>query len=137
MKNSIKIVFRASVLAAIAAVVPATSFAATSLLETTVTKTYATTFTKQYGQAFPFTGGKLRLTLTKDGYIQGYFTPADSVSFVPVTGGRDGAKVWFDIGGARSTYVTGTLEGNEIVGYATAPDGVQYRFTAVPQEQTD
>jgi len=128
---------RTAAFAACALAVPAVSFAATSQLDRTVTKTYQTTFVKDYGQAFPITGGTLKLTLTRDGYIQGYFMPPDSVAFVPVVGGRDGSNVWFDIGNANVTHVTGRLKGAAIVGYAVASNGVQYRFNAAPQAQRE
>ena len=138
MKQVFGRVFRAlalgSGLAALAA--PALAPAATTQLETTITKTYQTTFVKDTGQSMPVTGGTLKLTLTKDGYINGYFTPADTISFITVVGGRNGSTVWFDIGnGTRTTHVTGTLQGSEIAGYAVEPNGVQYRFTAVPWVQ--
>lgn len=118
---------------ATALTVPAPSLASTAQLERTVTKTYQTTFVKDFGQSFPLTGGRLKLTLTNDGYINGFYTPPDTASFIPVVGGRNGADVWFDIGNnARSTHITGTIKGNQIVGYAIDPSGVQYRFTAIP-----
>lgn len=117
-------------------VLPAAAPAATAQIQQTITRTYQTTFVKDYGPAIPYTGGTLRLTLTKDGYINGYFMPPDTVAAINVVGGRNGSTVWFDIGnGARTTHVTGTLQGNQIIGYATEPNGAQYRFTAVPGAQ--
>ncbi len=117
-------------------VLPAAAPAATAQLQQTITRTYQTTFVKDYGPSVPFTGGTLRLTLTKDGYVNGYYTPPGTVAFVDVIGGRNGASVWFDIGnGHRTTHVTGTLQGGRIVGYASDQTGAQYRFTAVPSVQ--
>jgi hypothetical protein len=116
--------------AILAASVP--SFAATTVIQQTVTKTYATKFVKDQGQAIPITGGVLRLTVTKEGFINGYYTPPGTAWFIPVVGGLNGQDLWFDIGNnARATHVTGTLQGGQIAGYASESDGIRYRFTAV------
>jgi hypothetical protein len=133
VKQSAKTIGRTLALSLAAAALPVVSAAATSQLDRTITQTYQTTFVKQFGQSFPITGGRLEITLTNDGYVQGYYTPADSVAFIPVTGGRNGSNVWFDIGNSHATHVTGTLEPNGIAGFATTSNGVQYRFDAVTQ----
>lgn len=114
--------------------VPAPVPAATVEINQTVTKTFQTTFVRDYGPSVPYTGGTLRLTLTPDGYVHGFFTPADTADFIPVIGGRRGADVWFDIGQTTSTTrVTASLQDGSLNGYATTPSGAQYKFTAVPQ----
>lgn len=108
--------------------------AATVQINKTVKETFQTTFVRDYGPAVPYTGGTLRLTLTPDGVVHGFFTPADTASFIPVLGGRRGSDLWFDIGQSTSTtHVTASLQGNTLTGYATEPNGTQYKFTAVPQ----
>lgn len=135
MKKNLSSLIRAALAAGVlaSAACPAAGIAATAQLDQTVTKTYQTTFVKDYGPSVPITGGVLKLTLTKEGYINGYFTPPGTATFIPVVGGRNGADLWFDIGNNnRATHVTGSLQGSEIVGYAMESNGSQYRFTAVP-----
>lgn len=116
-----------------ATLAPAPATAATAQTEQTITKTYDTTFVRDTGRGFPIEGGVLKLTLTKEGYINGYYSPPDSVAFIPVVGGRNGSDVWFDIGNStQTTHVTGTLQGSEIIGSAVEPGGQFYRFKAVP-----
>lgn len=112
---------------------PRTAIAATVEQTHSVTKTYQTTFQLDSGRSVAFAGGILRLTSSKEGYINGDYNPPGTGILLPVVGGRNGADVWFDIGTAtKTTHVTGTLEGERIVGYAVEPDGSQYRFNATP-----
>src|SRR5581483_7679450 len=60
--------------------------------------TYTTALTQTYGSLAPYTGS-LKLTVGSDGIVRGYYFPADySASYIPVTGGRTGDRIWFDIG---------------------------------------
>jgi len=115
------------------AAAPRSVRAATVQQTHSVTKTYQTTFQLDSGRSVAFAGGILRLTLSKEGYINGDYNPPGTGALIPVVGGRNGADVWFDIGTAtRTTHVTGTLQGDSIFGYAVEPDGSQYRFSATP-----
>jgi ABC-type phosphate transport system substrate-binding protein len=80
--------------------------------------------------AVPWTG-ELQLTIHSNGVIQGYYRPADNSSYIPVTGGRDGTRVWLDIGQSGRLHVTGTLQSGRILGGAfDANTNQQYDFTA-------
>lgn len=127
-----KTLLRIAALAAAAALsaVPAVSQAAVSSTTQAVHANYDTTFGPIMGFAVPWSG-KLQLTFTPDGIIQGYYRPDDNGAFVPVTGGRQGDSVWLDIGRSGNLRVTGTVQNNRIVG-AAVDDRTQqeYAFNA-------
>ncbi len=104
----------APVLSSAAAVAPGMSY-------------YTTKFVQVYGSPAPYLG-TLQLQISPDNIVSGYYRP-DNQSFIPVTGGRDGKDIWFDIGGSGQARVTARLEGHSIVGSAV-DGGVQYTFTA-------
>ena len=113
-------------------VAPAPAAAATEETEQS-TKLFETTFVRDAGRALPITGGLLKLTLTNDGFINGFYTPPGTARLIPVVGGRNGSELWFDIGdSSRATHVTGTLHDGTITGSASESNGAFYRFTAVP-----
>lgn len=94
---------------------------------------YATALTAVYGSPAPYTG-MLKLTISQDGIVQGYYSPSDgSALFIPVTGGKSGDSIWFDIGNRDTYHVDGRLHHGKIVGTAFARDNRQYTFVANPQ----
>ncbi len=96
---------------------------------------YATAITAVYGSPSPFTG-TLRLSISDSGIVRGYYFSADgSAWFVPVTGGRTGDTIWFDIGADKGMYhVDGRLHDGTIVGTAFGGDNEQYTFVANAQK---
>ncbi len=74
---------------------------------------YTTALNQLYGSSVPWTGA-LDLHVAPDGIVNGYYHPAGERSFVPVTGGLDGHRIWFDIQGAgrAALHVSGTLGAN-------------------------
>lgn len=124
MKNLIRIA--ALTAAAALSAVPAVSQAEVTSSTQAVHANYDTTFGPIIGFAVPWSG-KLQLTFTPDNIIQGYYRPDDNGAFVPVTGGRQGENVWFDIGRSGNLRVTGTMQNNRIVG-AAIDDRTQQQY---------
>jgi hypothetical protein len=60
---------------------------------------YSTTITPQYGSQYPI-AGHLDLQIFPDGIVRGYYHNAHEKRFVPISGGRDGTYLWFNIGPA-------------------------------------
>lgn len=58
---------------------------------------YDTAITQVYGSTYPLTG-KLDIELFPDGTLRGHYHTTYYKLYVPVTGGRDGNYIWFDIG---------------------------------------
>ncbi|HLI95660.1 MAG TPA: hypothetical protein VKT72_06185 [Candidatus Baltobacteraceae bacterium] len=117
MKKTIKSAAFA-IAAALVVVAPSVSQAAVTQAQAPVHATYETSMVPVL-HAFdgPWTG-TLKLTFNPSGIIQGYYNPADQMAFIPVTGGRDGDNVWFDIGTNGRLHVNGTLQNGSIVGGA-------------------
>lgn len=136
MKNLSRIA-RALVPAALALGLCSASALALTPSTGTPAQTYSTTFVQELGppyplSAYPITGGRLQLKVSSGGFVTGYYTPADSAAFVPVTGGQNGSNLWFDIG--NGIHVSAQMRSGEIVGSATQ-GGDEYRFTATPAAQ--
>lgn len=92
---------------------------------------YDTALTAVYGSAFPYTG-TLKLTVNEDGIVRGYYFSSDgTAAFIPVTGGRNGNSIWFDIG-ARMYHVDARVHDGTIVGTAFSSANEQYTFVATP-----
>ena len=110
---------------------PATVFAAPA---PTTTINFTTTLSdwNYGGSAYPYSG-QLKLQLRPDGTINGWYTNADTISFIPVIGAEDNQhNVWLDIGETGSLHVNGQLHDGKIVG--TATQGLRlFDFTATPQ----
>lgn len=91
---------------------------------------YATALTAVYGSAAPYTG-TLKLTISDAGIVRGYYFSSDgSIMFVPVSGGKRGDSIWFDIGNNGMYHVDGRLRDGSIVGTAFAANNEQYTFVA-------
>lgn len=58
---------------------------------------YSTSITPVYASQYPI-AGHLDLEVFPDGIVRGYYHNAFQKSYIPVTGGRDGTYLWFDIG---------------------------------------
>jgi hypothetical protein len=90
---------------------------------------YDTRLVQEYGSPAPYSG-TLQLRISPDNIVNGYYRPDAGLGrFVPVTGGRDGDNIWFDIGESGNLHVTGKFVKGSIVG--TAVDhNVEYYFNA-------
>lgn len=100
---------------------------------TAPTTAYDTALTAVYGSPSPYTG-TLKLTVTESGIVRGYYFSSDGTQmFVPVTGGKSGNSIWFDIGNDRVYHVDARLHESTIVGTAFAANNEQYTFVASPQ----
>lgn len=75
-------------------------------------------------------GGTMRVTIYPNGIVSGWFQPSDG-GVRSVTGGVDGDKIWFDIGGVHSVHMEGTLRNGVIDALANIPGPDPYTFHAV------
>lgn len=55
--------------------------------------------------------GTLDIEIYASGVVSGWYSPQDGLP-TPITGGRDGNKIWFDIGTHQTLHVTGTMAPN-------------------------
>jgi hypothetical protein len=109
------------------------ALAAAPAISATEPTAYATALTQLYGSPAPYTG-TLKLTIAENGSVHGYYFPSDGSSwFIPVTGGRNGDRIWFDIGDDGMYRVQGRVHDGTIVGTAFTRDNQQYTFVADPQ----
>lgn len=94
---------------------------------------YATAITEIYGSTVPV-AGVLDLRIDSRGIVQGNYHPDGVRNFDPVSGGRDGVHIWFDIGAAGEMHVTGTIASDGSIDGQAWNDAAdrQYRFTATP-----
>lgn len=91
---------------------------------------YATALTSIYGSAAPYTG-TLKLSISDAGIVRGYYFSSDgTIMFVPVTGGKRGDAIWFDIGNNSMYHVDARLRDGSIVGTAFAANHEQFSFVA-------
>jgi hypothetical protein len=124
---------------AIAISAPATQAASTT--------TYYTTVMLQT-RPFPSGGaytGRLHLTVSPDGIVNGWYMPESEGGVLAVTGGKDGDNLWFELGNRGAVRIDATMqEDGRIVGTATefpAPErqttaGMppMYSFVATPNK---
>ena len=126
-------IIRGAALAVVVALTaaPAISRAATAYdVNQAVHVNYNTSIAPFFGFGYPWSG-RLQLTMTPDGIINGFYRPDGDQSFIPVTGGRNGENVWLDIGQTGRLHVTGTLQRGQIVGTAfDERTDDQYKFSA-------
>lgn len=89
--------------------------------------TYITTRTDPIGWA-----GTLAFSISADGIVSGYYrSDSGTGAPQPVTGGRSGDDIWFDIGASGQLHVTGSIIGDKIQGVAWSRRTVESRvFTA-------
>lgn len=86
------------ILAGVVAVTPIIAAADETPATTAATEYhYRTTITPVYGSQYPITG-RLDLQIFPSGIVRGYYWWAFQKQYIPVTGGRDGNYIWFNIG---------------------------------------
>ncbi|MGZ3503023.1 MAG: hypothetical protein ACXWNK_11885 [Vulcanimicrobiaceae bacterium] len=91
---------------------------------------YDTRLVEVYGSPGPV-AGSLQLRITPDNIVNGYYRPEGGLgTFIPITGGRDGDNIWFDIGYRGDVHVTARFVKGVIVGTAVDGHDTQYDFTA-------
>jgi hypothetical protein len=74
--------------------------------------------------------GTLELRIADSGIVSGYYRGSSGAARRAVAGGRDGAKIWFDIG---SLHVTAVLSERGLTGHAFRDgDPDDYLFDATP-----
>jgi len=109
------------------------SLAAAPAMSATEPTSYDTALTSLYGSASPYTG-TLRLTVSESGIVRGYYFSSDGTAmYVPVTGGKNGNSIWFDIGDGSMYHVDGRVQNGKIVGSARSGGNEQFSFVADPQ----
>ena len=83
---------------------------------------YDTSIRTVYGSQYPV-AGKLDIQISSDGIVQGYYHNAYEKAFIPVSGGRDGTYIWFDIGPSAALTGIGEPGGRVHVVGTIAADG--------------
>ncbi len=67
--------------------------------------------------AYPVTG-TMDLSFHPGGVVRGYYHPAGLPSFIPITGGRTGNRIWLTIGLYGSWQLNGRFHDGKITGSA-------------------
>jgi hypothetical protein len=128
-----------ALLAAAVAALPVASVA-----DTQSTQNYATVLT-QTGPAAEFSSftGVLKLSVSSNGIVQGWYMPDYATYFIPVTGSSKDGRLWLSIGESGQLQVNASVQrGGKIVGSAfetgpPLPGSVQgpatYNFVANPK----
>lgn len=91
--------------------------------------TYEATFTPRY-EAGSYLG-VLKLAVSPDGIVSGYFRNTDVGRYVPVTGGVENGRIHLDFSWLGPTHIEGTYDGKVIAG-STLARGRVYYFSATP-----
>ena len=132
-----------AILASVAALWGSVGSTAAQAAAVDVKTSYATVMTQT--QPLALTGGlpgKLILTVSGDGIVNGWYIPDAIGSFIPVTGGKAGDQIWFDVGANANVRVDGTVrKDGSIVGSATqlgrglrpAQAPLTFSFVATPK----
>jgi hypothetical protein len=113
----------------LALALPASAFAAAAQ---PTTQSYTTTLSdwNYGGMAYPY-AGQLKLQVSPDGIISGWYTNDNTLLPVPVIGGRNGDNLWLDIGDMGRLHVNAHLQDGKLVG--TARQGLHlFDFNANP-----
>ena len=123
---------------AVASATPASQAASATTSYTTVMKQ-----TEPVPSGGAFTG-RLHLTVSTSGIVNGWYTPESEGGYVEVTGGREGNNLWFDLGSREPIRINATMQKDgSIVGTATDFSGRRvfgmppsFSFVATPQAKT-
>jgi hypothetical protein len=93
--------------------------------------TYSTIFTQT--QPLPSAGtypGSMRLTISSDGIVNGWYIPSPSANFIPIGGGEKDGKFWLNIGRSGDLLVQGTIAKNgALVGSAVERNASEFSDT--------
>jgi len=131
MRRTIAILACAAALSGTAlAIAPSASLASAS----TQTRSYDTVMTQTL--PLPSAGaivGKMTLSVSDDGTINGSYIPADAGPPVEVTGGTRGSELWLEIGSMGSLRIYGAMNGDgTITGTATQYPSIGSDYTGEP-----
>ena len=75
-------------------------------IPTTMNTSYTTALTQVEPVSAPGEfDGTLKLSVTTDGIVSGYYIPVDEGTIVPVVGGVQNGKYWMDIGGNTQLHI--------------------------------
>jgi hypothetical protein len=109
----------AAMAAALAAFVVTPAAASTPV--TSMNASYTTALTQVAPVSIPGEfDGRLKLTVSPDGIVSGYYIPTDEGSIVPVVGGVQNGKYWMDIGGDTRLHIYAEAgKDGSLVGTAT------------------
>jgi hypothetical protein len=90
--------------------------------------TYTTVFTQT--QPLPSAGiypGSMRLTVSSDGIVNGWYIPSPSADFIPISGGEKDGKFWLNIGRSGDVLVQGAIAKNgALIGSAVERNAAEY-----------
>jgi hypothetical protein len=79
---------------------------------------------------------RMTITISSDGYVNGTYRPQNGGGIDTVRGGRQGNKIWFDIGTLGGVHVEGTVDDSGAISGLASPLGPRnktYVFTADPE----
>jgi hypothetical protein len=118
MRNLKKPFTAAAMATALAALLVAPVAASTP---TTTSTSYTTALTQVEPVSAPGEfDGTMKLSVTTDGIVSGYYIPADEGTIVPVVGGVQNGKYWMDIGGNTRLHIYAQAgKDGSLVGTAT------------------
>jgi hypothetical protein len=122
MMNTIKYLTAAVAATALVALAEIITMPVAAWAQTSTTQTTYTTALMQV-EPVPAPGefdGRLKLTVTSDGLVSGYYFPSDSGTIVSVVGGEQNGRYWMDIGGNTQLHIYAELgKDGSLVGTAT------------------
>lgn len=93
---------------------------------------YETAITQVYGSQYPI-NGRLDLEIFSDGTLRGYYHTSYYKLYIPVTGGRDGNYIWFDIGPSAIDLGLGAGPGGKLHVVATMNGDNSFRGQVYPE----
>jgi hypothetical protein len=97
---------------------------------------FTTSIVQVYGSQYPLTG-RLDLQIFPNGTVRGYYHTAYYKIYVPVTGGRDGDYIWFDIGPSNLDLGLGAGPGGKLHVVATMNKDGSFRGEVYPESAAD
>jgi hypothetical protein len=93
---------------------------------------FTTAITQAYGSEYPLTG-RLDLQIFPAGNLRGYYHTSYYKLYIPVTGGRDGNYIWFDIGPSSVDLGLGTGPQGKLHVVATMNGDGSFRGQVYPE----
>jgi hypothetical protein len=97
---------------------------------------FATSIVEVYGSQYPLTG-RLDLQIFPNGMVRGYYHTSYYKMYIPVTGGRDGDYLWFDIGPSTVDLGLGAGPGGKLHVVATMNKDGSFRGQVYPENAAD
>jgi hypothetical protein len=97
---------------------------------------FTTSIVQVYGSQYPLTG-KLDLQIFPNGTVRGYYHTSYYKIYIPVTGGRDGDYIWFDIGPSPIDLGLGAGPGGKLHVVATMNKDGSFRGQVYPESAAD